>query len=393
MASFFVYICLHPFSMQEFDVIICGAGPAGSTCALGLFDSGLKVALLEKQNFPREKICGDAHGGYAIKILNTISKKFGTKLSELEKGIIIKRALFVSPKKHKVKIRLKGFFSSLPRIEFDHFLLQMVKDETTTSIMENCSIQKLEVLSDGVVVTTNNGEQLKAKIVVGADGAHSIVQSGLTKTRESLTETYPGLRAYYKNVKQVEQDCLEIYFHKRIPKGYLWIFPSTNGLTNVGIAANKKMLAKHNINMRHEFYNLIQEDVQFKERFAEAELIGELKGWSIPIGYFGSKLPISGNRILLCGDAASLVEPATGEGIGPAMSSGRFAAWQIKSCFKENNFSEAFMKNYDNNIHKKYFWNYWYKSVITKLYYKMPFLMDWVIAFFSFLHKLQGRKY
>jgi flavin-dependent dehydrogenase len=137
----------------------------------------------------------------------------------------------------------------------------------------------------------------------------------------------------------------------------------------------------------------MNEAPQIKERFAEAELVGEEKGWSIPIGYFDGKLPISGNRILLCGDAAGLVEPATGEGIAPAMSSGRFAAWQIKRCFKENNFSADFMKAYDKDIRKKYFRNYYFKTTITNLYYKMPFLMDWVIAFFSGLHKLQGRKY
>ncbi len=379
--------------MQQFDVIICGAGPAGSTCALGLFDSGLKVALLDKQSFPREKICGDAYGGYTYKILNTISPKFGEKLLALKQGAHIKRALFVSPKKYQVEIRLKGFFSSLPRTVFDHFLLTLVKEETDTHIFENTAAQKISVGNDHVVVVTSNGQELKAKMVIGCDGAHSIVQSALTSTRETLTETYPGIRAYYKNVKGVEPDCLEIHFLPNVPKGYLWIFPSTDGLTNVGIAANKKMLAKHGVNMRHEFHRLMKEAPQFKDRFAEAELVGEEKGWSIPIGYFDSTLPISGDRILLCGDAAALVEPATGEGIGPAMSSGRYAAWQIKKCFTENNFSAAFMKSYDRDIRKKYYKNYWYKTTITNLYYKMPFLMDVVIGFFSLLHRLQGRRY
>ena len=149
--------------MQQFDVIICGAGPAGSTCALGLFDAGLNVALLDKQSFPREKICGDAYGGYAYKILNTISTKFGAKLLAINQGAIIKRAKFVSPKKHLVEIRLKGFFSSLPRTVFDNFLLQMVKEETKTTIFENTTAQKIEVQSDGVIVTTQDGTQLKSK--------------------------------------------------------------------------------------------------------------------------------------------------------------------------------------------------------------------------------------
>ncbi|MBI3519652.1 MAG: NAD(P)/FAD-dependent oxidoreductase [Bacteroidetes bacterium] len=378
--------------MQQFDVIICGAGPAGSTCALGLFDAGLHVALLDKQSFPREKICGDAYGGYTYKILNTISPRFGARLLALNQGAMIKRAQFVSPKGHLVELRLKGSFTSLPRHVFDNFLLTMVKEETNTSVFENTTAQKISIEKDHILVTTHEGKELKAKMVIGCDGAHSIVQSALTNTRETLTETYPGIRAYYKNVKGLEPDCLEIHFLPNIPKGYFWIFPSTNGLSNVGIAANKKMLAKHNINMRKEFHYLMNESPQFKERFAEAELVGEEKGWSIPIGYFDSTLPISGNRVILCGDAAALVEPATGEGIGPAMSSGRYAAWQIKKCFAQNNFSADFMKGYDKAIRKKYVRNYFFKTSITNLYYRMPFLMDWVIGFFSVLHRLQGRR-
>ena len=149
------------------------------------------------------------------------------------------------------------------------------------------------------------------------------------------------------------------------------------------------MLVKHQINMRQEFHYLMNEAPQFKNRFAKAELVGEEKGWSIPIGYFDSKLPISGDRVLLCGDAAALVEPATGEGIGPAMSSGRYAAWQIKKCFKANNFSAEFMKGYDKDIRKKYYQNYFYKTAITNLYYKFPFLMDWVIRFFAGLQHVK----
>jgi geranylgeranyl reductase family protein len=377
---------------MQFDVIICGAGPAGSTCALGLFDAGLKVALLDKQSFPREKICGDAYGGYAYKILNTISPAFGKKIMEINKGVIAKRARFISPKGYAYELTLEGFFANLPRTVFDNFLLDMVKAETQTNIFENTSVQKMIVEKDHVLVTTTTGQELKAQMVIGCDGAHSIVQSALTGTRELITETCPGLRAYYKNVKGIESDCLEIHLLKEIPKGYFWIFPSTDGLVNVGIGGDKDVLTKHKINMRKVFNELMEDAPQFKDRFADAELVGDIKGWTIPIGYFNSKLPISGNRILLCGDAAALVDPATGEGIAPAMSSGRYAAWQIKRCFKENNFSSEFMKGYDKDIHKKYYRNYSRKTMITNLYYKMPFLMDWGIALCAGLQRMQRKK-
>ncbi len=378
--------------MQEFDVIICGAGPAGSTCALGLFDAGLSVALLDKQAFPREKICGDAYGGYAYKILNTISPAFGKKLLTLDQGIIAKRAKLISPKGHIYELKLKGFFSNLPRTVFDHFLLSMVKEETTTAILENTTVQKVTLEADHVIVTTHDNQILKAKVVIGCDGAHSVVQSALTNTRELLTETCPGLRAYYKNVKGIESDCLEIHLLTQIPKGYFWIFPSTDGLANVGIGADKDILTRHKINLRKEFSTIMKEVPHFKERFAEAELIGDIKGWTIPIGYFNGKLPASGKRVLLCGDAAALVDPATGEGIGPAMSSGRYAPQQIKKCFSENNFSAEFMKGYDKQLHKKYSRNYFLKTIVTNLYYKFPFLMDWAVKAFSRASKLKRNK-
>jgi len=365
--------------MQEFDVIICGAGPAGSTCALGLFDANLKVALLDKHTFPREKICGDAYGGYAYKILNTISPKFGNKILNIEEGIIAKRAKVVSTKGTILELKLKGFFANLPRAIFDNFLLNMVREETDTVILENTTVQKIQNNSDYILVTTNDNSVLKTKMLIGCDGAHSIVQSALTHTRELLTETCPSLRAYYKNVKDVEEDCLEIHLLKRIPKGYFWIFPSINGLANVGIGADKEVVTKHNINLRKEFQLIMNQEPQFKNRFIDAELVGDIKGWTIPIGYFNSKLPISGNRIILCGDAAAIVDPATGEGIAPAMSSGRFAAQQIIACFKKNNFSGVFMKKYDKQIHKKYYRNYHMKSFFTNLYYKFPFIIDWAI--------------
>lgn len=369
--------------MQPFDVIICGAGPAGTTCALGLYDAGLKVALLDKQSFPREKVCGDAYGGYAYKILNTINPEFGKKLLALNEGVIAKRAKLISPKGYSYELQLKGFFANLPRIAFDNFLLNMVKEETNTTILENTTAQTISVEKDHVIVTLSDGTHLRAKAVVGCDGAHSVVQTALTGTRELVTETCPGLRAYYKQVKGLESDCLEIHLIKEIPKGYFWIFPSTNGLANVGIGGDKDILTKHKINMRHVFSDLVKNAPQFKERFAEAELVGDIKGWTIPIGYFNSPLPISGNRILLCGDAAALVDPSTGEGIGPAMSSGRFAAKQLKECFAQSNFSAEFMKAYDRQIRKKYQRNYFIKTTITNLYYKFSFLMDWAVWVFS----------
>ena len=75
--------------MKEFDVIICGAGPAGSTCALALAQSKLKVAVIDKASFPRNKVCGDAVAAYVPKILNSIHPKYGEALHEFKDKTIV----------------------------------------------------------------------------------------------------------------------------------------------------------------------------------------------------------------------------------------------------------------------------------------------------------------
>ncbi len=362
--------------MQEFDVIICGAGPAGSTCALGLFDSGLKVALLDKQSFPREKVCGDAYCTSVYKILNTISPAFGSQFQTLKLGITTTTIKLTSANGKIYSLKLKVPFSSLPRSVLDKFLWSLVREHSSTSVFENTTVSRIQINEDHVVVNTLSGETFKAKTIVGCDGTHSVVQSWLTKTRESVVDVYPSMRAYYKNVKDVKSNQLEIHYHKNIPKGYFWIFPSTDGLVNVGIGASKNELVKHKINLRKVFFDMIQNQDGYAHRFADAELVGDLKGWSIPIGYFGSKLPITGNRVLLCGDAAALVDPATGEGISPAMSSGRFAAKQLKKCFAENKFSAEFMKGYEKQLHAKYFRSYFFRSLLAEAFTKFPILLE-----------------
>ena len=280
-------------------------------------------------------------------------------------------------------------YSCLPRTVFDNYLLEMVKEHTQTTVFENKEAHHVTVENGYALLTTTGGEVFKAKVIVGCDGAHSVVQTTLTKTRESMTEVCPSIRAYYRGVKGIDCDQLEINFLKTIPKGYFWIFPSTDGLVNVGIGASKETLTMHKINMRKSLHEILTQDPAYAERFAEAELVGEIRGWSIPIGYFNGKLPISGECLLLCGDAASLVDPATGEGIIPAMSSARYAARQIKKCFAENNFSSRFMKAYDKQIRTKYFRTYFNRSFIANLYYRIPFFLD---MFLIILNSLYGKR-
>lgn len=124
-----------------------------------------------------------------------------------------------------------------------------------------------------------------------------------------------------------------------------------NNLYNVGCGYVQHTSAPMNKPLRTLMLELIQHHPDIASKFKHAKQLSEIKGFSLPLGT--SERNISDERILLCGDAASLVDPFMGHGIDKAMWSGVLAADQIKKCFADNRFDTAFMKSYDQAIYKK----------------------------------------
>ena len=112
-----------------------------------------------------------------------------------------------------------------------------------------------------------------------------------------------------------------------------------------------ELVTRKKINLRDELTRIIETDPFLSPRFSEAEMSGDIRGHFLPL--LTRKKALSGERFMLCGDAASLINPATGGGIGQAMQSGRFAGWQALKCFEKNDFSSSLMKDYDNILYEK----------------------------------------
>jgi flavin-dependent dehydrogenase len=125
---------------------------------------------------------------------------------------------------------------------------------------------------------------------------------------------------------------MEIHFVKGILPGYFWIFPAGDGLINVGTGMLLSEMDKQKVKIKELHYKTIQEHPIFKERFKDAVAVeGSAKGWMLPLGSPRTNRKnqprrSAGNRVLLIGDAASLIDPFTGEGIGNAMVSAKFAS-------------------------------------------------------------------
>ena len=329
---------------EYFDVVICGAGPAGSTCALALGNSGLRVALVDKSNFPRDKICGDAVAAYVPKVLSTINPKYADALRKFTDKQEVNSVRIVAPNQNKIDIKFSenGFIST--RLNFDNFLFEQASQLPQMKVFLDTPITNVEIHEHVVTVSAGENLRFESQLVIGCDGAQSMVNKKLTNTKIDLKHYSGAVRAYFKNVGGIDPHTFEFHFLQDILPGYFWIFPLPDNNANVGLGMLSQAISDRRINLRSEMVRLIETVPYLAERFAHAERLSDIKGYGLPLG--SQKVTLSGERFMLCGDAASLIDPATGEGIGQAMISGRYAGWQAIECFKKNDFSGTFLKQY-----------------------------------------------
>ena len=345
-------------SNKNFDIIIIGAGPAGSAAALFAEKHGLKALLLEKEIYPRDKICGDAISGKSMNVL----KELGL-LEEARKlpGSVIDSFAFGSPAGKVIEIALnpdkgddepKGLV--IQRKVFDPFLFEYAKKaaaETLEGFQVNDIIKENEKVC-GVIGKNKDGleQRFYGKIIIGADGYQSIVARKTGIYNRDPKHWVVALRQYYKNV-ETKEGVIEIHFVDEIIPGYFWIFPMNDGIVNVGIGMLYEAIKKDNINLKNEMKDIIQNNPLFRERFEGAEALEEPKGWNLPVGSMRRK--ISGNGFMLLGDAAGLIDPFSGEGIGNALYSAKIAVEQAQKAVETDNFGAEFLKHYEDILWKK----------------------------------------
>jgi geranylgeranyl reductase family protein len=369
-------------SVKSFDLIIVGAGPAGSACAYALRNEALKIALIDKDQFPRDKICGDALSADVVNQLYRMDEDLGVRFEKFFEKQESYGVRFFAPNGNMLDIDFKndkhngvaGYISK--REHFDNFLYNQVKDQENIEVFHGEKIDRI-VTDKNFVKVVVGSDELQAPIIIGADGAHSIVNKSLGTIKVEKDHYCAGLRQYYSGVDGFhEGGHIELHFIKDVLPGYFWIFQLPNGEANVGLGMLSSEVSRRKINLKLKLDELIKDHPVLQKRFTNAKPLESVKGYGLPIG--SKKRSISGERFLLLGDAASLIDPFTGEGIGNAIRSGRIAADQIINCFKSNRFDADYNKHYDKVIYHK-MWNELRLSRGLQKLLKFPRLFNFVV--------------
>jgi len=335
-----------------YDAIIVGAGPAGTSAALYANQKGLKTILLDKSTFPRDKICGDAISGKCIRIIRELNLL--EEVSALE-GAEVNRITFGSPSNKQFDIHLnkskktgtvkKGFV--IPRMIFDNYLFEKAKEKSDTKegfkvkdiLYENGKI-------NGIVGQNIDGdeEKIKAPVIIGADGSNSIIARKLGLYKMDMKNTSIAIRCYYSGVKDLT-DQIELHYVNQVNPGYFWLFPTGGDTANIGIGLNKND-AKKDKRSLNEILDEVTQSKPFKDRFKNAKQLEKPVGWNLPCG--SSHRKNHGDGFMLLGDSAGLIDPFTGEGIGNAMVSGKYAIEVLEKAKNKNNYSEHIFSEYDS---------------------------------------------
>lgn len=338
---------------KKYDVAIAGSGPAGSSSALFLAKKGYRVIVIEKRKFPRDKVCGDAVGGKSVKILNELGL---LKAYEKEEHFDINGVIFSSPKGKILKVENKNNKNGpagyiVRRFIGDNHLFNAVKENC--DVIEEASV--IDVLKDdkgnviGLKAQTKDGvKDIYANVVIGADGASSIVAAKTDAEKIDDEHHVIALRQYWQGVEGME-DKIELHFMDNILPGYFWIFPLPNKMANVGIGMITKEIKKKRIDLKAELAKAINNEI-VAHRFKNAKPLEQPIGWGLPLG--SKRRKGYGNGYLLVGDACCLIDPFTGEGVGNALLSGKLASIAIEQAFKKQDFSSNTLKLYDELLRK-----------------------------------------
>ena len=322
--------------MERFDVLVVGGGPAGSTLAYCLSGSGLKIAVMDKENFPRQKVCAGWVTPAVMQELNIDLEDYarGRELQEIH-GFRISQL-----GQKQVQSHYPGGPVSygIRRFEFDDYLLRRCGAE----LMLRQAFKKMDKTQQGWCVN----DAIEAKLVIGAGGhfcpvARAIGSKGASELAVAAQEIEFEMNSAQKAQCTVEKDIPELFFTPDL-KGYGWVFRKGDYL-NIGLGREDKRKLSGHVT---RFCQYLKQHGKIPQDTPE-----KLNGHAYLL-YHHAVRDMVGERVLLIGDAAGLAYPKSGEGIRPAVESAMLASGVIRQC--DGDYQASRLQPYNEAMEKRF---------------------------------------
>jgi menaquinone-9 beta-reductase len=361
------------------DVIVVGAGPAGSSVAFYLASAGLDVLLLEKTSFPREKVCGDGLTPRAVKALTAM----GVPIAP-EDGWLRNKGLRIIGGGGRIELdwpelsSYPGYGLVRQRTDFDQILARHAQ-KAGARLLESVTVTG-PIMDDRtgriVGVTARDGRQFRSRLVVAADGNSSRLSVAMGLHKRDDRPLGVAVRTYYKSPRH-DDDYLEAWLDlwdgNSLLPGYGWIFGMGDGTSNVGLGLLNTSTGFGEIDYR-AFLRRWLDAMPAEWGFTEENRTAPVRGAALPMGF--NRTPHYTRGLLLAGDAGGMVNPFNGEGIAYALDSGEIAARVIAQALARPDAAgrERVLQTYPQQLKDAYGGYYTLGRVFVELIGKPSFM-------------------
>jgi 1H-pyrrole-2-carbonyl-[peptidyl-carrier protein] chlorinase len=354
----------------NYDVIIIGGGPAGSTLGSYLAKSGVECVIFEKEKFPRP------HVGESLVASSTLIFQELNLIEKMEAAGFLKKygAIWTTEKNKKIhshdweevddayhmEVQFKerviegvkqNHTYHVDRAKFDKLLLDHAK-ELGCEVHEECQITNVKIGLDTVLINIHDNQKkeisIGGKIVVDASGRNTFLGKKFKwKINDPIFNQF-AVHTWFKNYKRsgIENDNITIHFLP-IANSWIWQIPITEDITSIGIVAQKENFVGKKELVEEYFWETLNTRPEIYKKLKQAKRIREfiLEG-----DYSYAMSDIINDRLLLIGDAARFVDPIFASGISIAMQSSKFASEDIIKALANDKYDKSQFKNYEKRI-------------------------------------------
>ena len=369
------------------DVIVVGAGPAGSSVAYYLATAGLDVLMLEKTRFPREKVCGDGLTPRAVKALTGM----GVPISEQD-GWLRNKGLRIVGGGGRIELdwpdlsSYPGYGMVRSRLDFDETLARhaqragarLLEGVTVTGpVLDERTGRITGVTARQAGVGKDGTErEFRGRLVVAADGNSSRLSVAMGLRRRDDRPIGVAVRTYYTTPRHQDdylEAWLDLWDGNQLLPGYGWIFGMGDGTSNVGIGLLNTSTAFQNIDYRALLRRWLA-GMPAEWGLCEENRTQPVRGAALPMGF--SRKPHYTGGLLLAGDAGGMVNPFNGEGIAYALESGEIAARTIAQALARPTAAaaETVLQTYPDELAHAYGGYYTLGRTFVKLIGKPSFM-------------------